>query len=130
MSLKIRNVILALLLTLFFSIVMTILTGLEHLTAVFLLVGFVPALVLLFKVEKPGFWFCLIFAIEWALLPISALIAATQASGFGDSLGAAIFLSITVPPGLVGFLVFGALAIWRYRKGVGGRQLPQTHAGP
>lgn len=85
----------------------------------FSLVGFS---VLLVKVQRLGFWFCLCFAIEWAMLPISAAINTMQpvketgCAGLGAAIGVALLLLITVPIGAIGFLVFLLLALLVFRK--------------
>lgn len=91
------------------------------LLAVFFFVGLIAFTILLFRVHRTGFWFSLIFAIEWALLPVAALINATQVretgcAGAFAAVGATLFLAITVPIGAVGFIVFLLLALFKFRK--------------
>ena len=88
----------------------------------FFLVGLVVYSILLLRVVKRvGFWFSLFFAIEWALLPVAAAINSGQDRGVGcagiaGAIGAGILLAITVPIGAIGFLVFLALAFFKFRK--------------
>jgi len=91
------------------------------LLAIFFFVGLITFTFLLLKVNKPGFWFSLIFAIEWALLPVAAVINAGQVretgcTGAFAAVGATLFLALTVPIGAIGFLIFLALALFKFRK--------------
>lgn len=91
-------------------------------SSVFFFFSFVGFCILLVKVQRLGFWFCLCFAIEWALLPISAAINTMQpvketgCAGLGAAIGVALLLMITVPIGAIGFVVFLLLALLVFRK--------------
>lgn len=121
MSIKLRNILLSIPIALLFSIVMAILTDQSSIAIIYFLAGFALSLVILFKVERAGFWYCITFAIEWALLPISVLARATHieesgCAGVGAALAVTVFLAITIPIGAVGFVVFLVLALWRFKK--------------
>ena len=85
--------------------------------------GLIVYSVLLIRLaNRVGFWFCLTFAIEWALLPIAVAVHATQlkgegCAGFGAAIGAGILLGVTIPIGALGFFIFLALALFRFRRG-------------
>lgn len=84
-------------------------------------VGLVAFTIILFKVDRPGFWFSLLFAIEWALLPVAAAINTGQVretgcAGFMLTMGATVFLALTIPIGAIGFIVFLALAVFKFHK--------------
>jgi hypothetical protein len=88
---------------------------------VFFLVGLVAFSIILLKVNRAGFWFCLVYAIEWLLLPVLAYVYATQQlgsgiGGIGAGIGIGLILILLILVGVVGFIVFVALALWRYRK--------------
>jgi hypothetical protein len=85
------------------------------------LVGTVVFAVVLLKASRVGFWFCLLYAFEWAFLPIAAAINAGQTketgcAGFGAAIAAGLLLALTIPVGAVGFFLFLALALLRFRK--------------
>jgi len=91
------------------------------LLAIFFFVGLVAFTIILFKVERPGFWFSLLFAIEWALLPVAAAINTVQVretgcSGFAAAIGATLFLALTIPIGALGFIIFLVLALVKFRR--------------
>ncbi len=81
----------------------------------------VYSIVLIKLVNRVGFWFCIVFAIEWALLPMAAAVNASQVkgtgcAGFGAAIAGAVLLGVTIPVGAIGFLVFLALAFFVFRK--------------
>lgn len=86
------------------------------------IVGLILYSVLLIRlVNRVGFWFCLVFAIEWALLPIASAVMAGNlravgCAGFIATMGVATLLAITIPIGALGFLIFLALALFMFRK--------------
>jgi uncharacterized membrane protein len=87
----------------------------------FLVALVVYSILLLTVVKRVGFWFSLFFAIEWALLPVAAAINSGQERGVGcagvaGAIGAGILLALTIPIGAAGFLVFLALAFFKFRK--------------
>ena len=84
-------------------------------------VGLVFFTALLFRVDRPGFWFSLLFALEWALLPVAAAINTGQVretgcSGFAAAIGATLFLALTIPIGALGFVIFLVLALVKFRR--------------
>ena len=93
-------------------------------SSLFFLIGLIGFFILLLKAESVGFWFCLCFAIEWALLPVAAAINVTQPqtsdqSGCAVLAGAilaTVFLYITIPVGAIGFILFFLLAMLVFRK--------------
>jgi hypothetical protein len=89
--------------------------------SILFVVGLISFSILLLKVKRAGFWFCLVYAIQWLLLPILAYVYATQLSGSGTGgLGAGIALGLIlyllIMIGVVGFIIFIALAFLRFRK--------------
>ena len=90
----------------------------------FFLISLVGFSILLVRVQRVGFWFCLCFAIEWALLPAAAAINVTQPQTSDQSgcavlagaIVAIVFLYITIPVGAIGFMVFLLLALLVFRK--------------
>ncbi|MFC1998385.1 hypothetical protein ACFLVR_01925 [Chloroflexota bacterium] len=121
---KIKKVIRAFLLALMLGILGITSVESSADTAMFsilFVVGLISFSILLFKVKRTGFWFCLVYAIEWLLLPILAYAYATQWSGSGvGGVGAGIALGLIVYllmlVGGVGFIIFVALAFLRFRK--------------
>lgn len=115
---------LALLLALLLAVIGAILAtdGQENaLFAILFWVGLIGFFILFLKVQRVGFWFCLSYAIGWALLPISALINTRQVEAAGcagviGAMAAAVFLAITIPLGAVGFVLFLLLALLVFRK--------------
>jgi hypothetical protein len=115
---------LALLLALLLAVIGAILAtdGQENALFVILFwVGLIGFFILFLKVQRVGFWFCLSYAIGWALLPISALINTRQVEAAGcagviGAMAAAVFLAITIPLGAVGFVLFLLLALLVFRK--------------
>ncbi len=93
-------------------------------SSLFFILSLVGFFILLIKVQRVGFWFCLCFAIEWALLPVAAAINVTQpqpdqSSGCAILVGAIVaivFLYITIPVGVIGFILFLLLALLVFRK--------------
>lgn len=93
-------------------------------SSLFFLIGLIGFFILLLKAASVGFWFCLCFAIEWALLPVAAAINVTQPqtsdqSGCAVLAGAilaTVFLYITIPVGAIGFILFFLLAMLVFRK--------------
>lgn len=93
-------------------------------SGLFFLIGLAGFFILLLKAERVGFWFCLCFAIEWALLPVSAAINVTQPATSGQSgcaviagaIVAIVFLYITIPVGAIGFILFLLLALLVFKK--------------
>ena len=93
-------------------------------SSLFFIIGLVVFSILLFKVDRVGFWFCLCFAIEWALLPVAAAINVTQPQTSDQSgcailagaIVATVFLYITIPIGAIGFILFLLLALLVFRK--------------
>jgi MFS family permease len=90
----------------------------------FFFISLVGFSILFVKVQRIGFWFCLCFAIEWAMLPAAAAINVTQPQTSDQSgcavlagaIVAIIFLYITIPVGAIGFIVFLLLALLVFRK--------------
>ena len=93
-------------------------------SSLFFVVGLIGFFILLVKAQKVGFWFCLCFAIEWALLPMAAAINVAQPQTSDQSgcavlagaIVAIVFLYITIPMGAIGFLLFLLLALLVFRK--------------
>ena len=93
-------------------------------SSLFFLIGLAGFFILLLKADRVGFWFCLCFAIEWALLPVAAAINVTQPQTSDQSgcavlagaIVATIFLYITIPVGAIGFVLFLLLALLVFRK--------------
>lgn len=84
-------------------------------------VGLIGFTILFLRVQRVGFWFCLCYAIGWALLPISALINTRQVEAAGcasviGAMAAVVFLAITIPVGAIGFILFLLLALLVFRK--------------
>jgi hypothetical protein len=119
-----KTIVLALLLALLLAAIGAIVAGEGQenaLFAIFFWVGLIGFSVLLWKVQRVGFWFCLSYAIGWALLPIAALINTRQVeptgcAGFLGAMAAIVFLAITIPLGAIGFVVFLLLALLVFRK--------------
>ncbi|MFC1979120.1 hypothetical protein ACFLVP_03940 [Chloroflexota bacterium] len=89
--------------------------------AFFSILGFVGFSIVLHIIGRVGFWFCLAFAIEWALLPIVTGIVANQwrgsgFSGIGGGIGQGLLLALSIPVGIIGFITFIILAFVKYRK--------------
>jgi MFS family permease len=90
----------------------------------FFFISLVGFSILFVKVQRIGFWFCLCFAIEWAMLPAAAAINVTQPQTSDQSgcavlagaIVAIVFLYITIPVGAIGFIVFLLLALLVFRK--------------
>jgi MFS family permease len=93
-------------------------------SSLFFILSLVGFFILLIKVERVGFWFCLCFAIEWALLPAAAAINLTQpqtdqsagCAVLAGAIVAIVFLYITIPVGVIGFIMFLLLALLVFRK--------------
>ena len=93
-------------------------------SSLFFIVSIIAFFILLVRVQRVGFWFCLCFAIEWALLPVAAAInvaqpQASDQSGCGVLVGAIIatvFLYITIPIGAIGFVLFLLLALLVFKR--------------
>lgn len=93
-------------------------------SSLFFILSLLGFFILLIKVQRVGFWFCLCFAIEWALLPVSAAINVTQPVASDQSgcavlagaIVAIVFLYITIPVGAIGFILFLLLALLVFRK--------------
>ena len=119
-----KAIVLALLLALLLAVLGAILAtkGQENvLFPILFWVGLIGFAVLFLKVQRVGFWFCLSYAIGWALLPISALINTRQVEAAGcagviSAMAAVVFLAITIPLGAIGFVVFLLLALLVFRK--------------
>ncbi len=125
MAKLLKAVVLALVLAVLLAIVGTIVAGVGQenvLSASFFLVGLIGFTVLFLKVQKVGFWFCLSYAIEWALLPVAAAINTTQpvketgCAGVVAAIGTVLLLAITIPIGAIGFVLFLLLALLVFRK--------------
>ena len=90
--------------------------------AVFFWLGLIGCSVLFLRVQRVGFWFCLSYAIEWALLPVAAAINTTQSvketgcAGVVAAIGTVVLLAITIPIGAIGFVLFLLLALLVFRK--------------
>jgi hypothetical protein len=128
-----KAIVLALVLAVLLAIIGTIVAGVGQenvLSAIFFLVGLIGFSILFLKVQKVGFWFCLSYAIEWALLPVAAAINTTQpvketgCAGVVAAIGTVLLLAITIPIGAIGFVLFLLLALLVFRK-----KKPHT-AGP
>ena len=119
-----KAVVLALMLALLLAVIGAILAtqGQENvLFPILFWVGLIGFTILFLKVQRVGFWFCLCYAIGWALLPISALINARQVEAAGcagviGAMAAGVILAITIPLGAIGFIVFLLLAVLVFRK--------------
>ena len=119
-----KAIVLALMLALMLAVIGAILAtgGQENtLFAILFWVGLIGFLVLFLKVQRVGFWFCLSYAIGWALLPISALINTRQVEAAGcagviGAMAAVVFLAITIPLGAIGFIVFLLMALLVFRR--------------
>jgi hypothetical protein len=131
----VKALVLALLLALLLGVIGAILApeGQERvLLAVFFWIGLIGFFILFLKVERVGFWFCLSYAVHWALLPISAAINTTQpvketgCAAVGVAIGAALILFITIPIGAIGFVLFLLLALLVFRKKKPGAAKPDT----
>ncbi len=119
-----KAIALALILALTLAVIGAILAteGQENvLFAILFWVGLIGFSILFLKVQRVGFWFCLSYAIGWALLPISALINTRQVEAAGcagviGAMAAVVFLAITIPLGIIGFVLFLLLALLVFRK--------------
>jgi hypothetical protein len=120
-----KAIVLALILAILLAIIGAILAGVGQenaLFAIFFWVGLIGFTILFLKVQMVGFWFCLSYAIEWALLPIAAAINTTQpvketgCAGLFGAIAATVFLAITIPVGAIGFVLFLLLALLVFRK--------------
>jgi len=119
-----KAIALALILALTLAVIGAILAteGQENvLFAILFWVGLIGFSILFLKVQRVGFWFCLSYAIGWALLPISALINTRQVEAAGcagviGTMAAVVFLAITIPLGVIGFVLFLLLALLVFRK--------------
>jgi hypothetical protein len=90
-------------------------------SSILFVVGLISFSILLLRVKRAGFWFCLVYAIEWLLLPILAYAYATQwrgdgASGVGAGIALGLILYLLILVGGAGFIIFIALAFLRFRK--------------
>jgi MFS family permease len=93
-------------------------------SSLFFIIGLVGFFILLLKADRAGFWFCLCFAIEWALLPVAAAINVAQPQTSDQSgcavlagaIVAIVFLYITIPVGVVGLILFLLLALLVFRN--------------
>ena len=121
---RVKRLLLAAILGLFLGIVFARISGaskIGDMFAFFSIIGFVGFSIVLHVVYRVGFWFCLAFAIEWALLPVVTGIVAGQyrGSGFpgiGGAIGQGILLSISIPIGIIGFILFLVLAFVKFGK--------------
>jgi len=117
-----KRLLLALILGLFLGIVFLRIDGASRsgaMFAFFFAVGFVAHSVMLHLVDRVAFWFCIAMAVEWALLPVGAAIAANRFSGsgfaaIGGAIGQGLVLAITIPIGITGCIIFLALAFRKY----------------
>jgi hypothetical protein len=124
MAKALKAIVLALLLALMLAAIGAILAteGQENaLFAILFWVGLIGFSILFLKVQRVGFWFCLSYAIGWALLPISALINTRQVEAAGcagviGAMAAVVFLAITIPLGAIGFIVFLLMALLVFRR--------------
>jgi MFS family permease len=106
-------------------------------SSLFFLVSLVGFFILLVKVQRVGFWFCVCFATEWALLPVAAAINVTQPATSDQSgcavlagaIVAVVFLYITIPVGAIGFILFLLLALLVFRKKPRSTQLTTEEPG-
>ena len=123
-KIRVRRLILAAILGVFLGIVFARIDGparVGNMFAFFSIIGFVGYSVLLHIISRVGFWFCLAFAIEWALLPLVTAVVANQwrgsgFSGIGGGIGQGLLLALSIPVGLIGFITFIVLAFFMYRK--------------
>jgi hypothetical protein len=120
-----KAIVLALVLAVLLAIIGAIVAGVGQenvLFAIFFWVGLIGFTVLLLKVQRVGFWFCLSYAIEWASLPMAAAINTTQpvkeagCAGVVAAIGTVLLLAITIPIGAIGFVLFLLLALLVFRK--------------
>ena len=125
MAKVLKAIVLALILAVLLAVIGAILAGEGQenaLFAIFFWVGLIGFSVLFLKVQRVGFWFCLSYAVEWALLPIAAAINTTQpvketgCAGIVAAIGTVLLLAITVPVGAIGFVLFLLLALLVFRK--------------
>ena len=89
--------------------------------SILFVVGLISFSILLLKAKRAGFWFCLVYAVEWLLLPILAYAYATQwrgsgVGGVGAGIGLGLILYLLIMVGAAGFIIFIALAFLRFRK--------------
>ncbi len=123
-QIRIKRLILGAILGVFLGIVFARIDGpvrVGNMIGFFSIVGFVGYSILLHVINRVGFWFCLVFAIEWALLPIVTGIVANQwsgsgLSGIGGGIGQGLLLALSIPVGIIGFITFIVLAFVKYRK--------------
>jgi len=120
-----KAIVLSLILAVLLAVIGAILAGEGQenaLLAIFFWVGLIGFSVLFLKVQRVGFWFCLSYAVEWALLPIAAAINTTQpvketgCAGIVAAIGTVLLLAITVPVGAIGFVLFLLLALLVFRE--------------
>lgn len=119
-----KTIVLALLLAILLGVIgATVATGGQEnvLFGALFVAGLIGFSILFLKAKSVGFWFCLSYAIGWALLPMAALIntrqvEATGCVGFVGAIAATVFLAITIPLGAIGFVVFLLLALLVFRK--------------
>ena len=121
---RIAGVVLAVILAFLLGVLGALVADRERdgtLFVVFFLAGLVGYSVLLLRAGRMGFWFCLIYGIEWLLLPVTTAINAQQFQGTGcAAVGAAIAvgisLALSIPVGVILGLIFLILAFWKFRK--------------
>jgi hypothetical protein len=67
--------------------------------------------------HKVHFRFCLIFGIEWLLLPAAAYINLARSDTLGEVLGNAIFFELLAGIGIIAGLIFLSLSILFFMRG-------------
>ena len=82
----------------------------------FFLPGLAVFSVVLLMVDRLGFWFCLLFALEWALMAMSTIINASVEKDPDVILEDIFEAAVTIPIGTIGFLFFMGLAVLVFNK--------------
>jgi hypothetical protein len=121
---KVKKVIGAFFLALMLGILGITIAESSRDTAIFsilFIVGLILFSILLIKAKRAGFWFCLVYAFEWLLLPILAYIYVTQQPGDGVGgvvpvVGLIMILYLLILIGGGGFIIFIVLASLKFRK--------------
>ena len=117
-----KRLLLAIILALFLGFVFMRIDGASRAGAMFAFftaVGFAAFAIMLHLIDRVAFWFCIAMAVVWALLPVGAAIAAERFSGsgfpgIGGAIGQGLILAITIPIGIIGCIIFLAIAFRKY----------------
>lgn len=121
---RVKSVIFSIILAFLLGVIGLVVGGDEKGTLLFVIlfpIGFIVFLILLLRVNRVAFWFSIIISFEWLLLPLAVWLGTTEqrgsgCAGFGAAIGLGIVLSILLPIGIAGFLVFLGLAFLVFRK--------------